>query len=273
LALLAIAGCDPLNDSAFAPGDEPDAPTNVVTPNSNQLPSGAQARVTADQLNLRDGPSTRYRVIDTMPAGAVVNVLDYSDGWYKVAYKSEIGWCSAEFLSSDVGGMSSPDGGTPGVTPAGGSDADRILQRATSGVGFSYHWGAGCWSPGSSDTGACTGNCPSCSHEGQWGADCSGFIAKVWQVPGSSDLASCQHPYTTADFYNGADHWGDAPRDQIQPADAFVHYSGSGHIFLYESGDSWGWVMAYEAKGCSTGIQHDSRTVPSGYKLIRREGM
>jgi hypothetical protein len=30
--------------------------------------------------------------------------------------------------------------------------------------------------------------------------------------------------------------------------------------------------MAYEAKGCSYGIQHDSRMVTSDYKPIRRDG-
>jgi hypothetical protein len=142
-----------------------------------------------------------------------------------------------------------------------------------SGVGFSYKWGDGCWDPSTSDYGTCGGTCPSCTHSGSWGADCSGFISKVWQVPRPQDATSCDHPYSTENFYNGANHWSDAARADARAADAFVHYNGSGHIFLYESGDAWGWVMAYEAKGCSTGIQHDLRTAPSAYKLIRREGL
>jgi hypothetical protein len=59
----------------------------------------------------------------------------------------------------------------------------------------------------------------------------------------------------------------------VKRGDAFVHNSGgSGHIFLYESGDAWGWVKAYEAKGCSYGIQHDTRMAYSNYKPIRRDG-
>jgi hypothetical protein len=158
----------------------------------------------------------------------------------------------------------------PGRPTAGAADVAAILARAASGVGFSYSWGGGCWDPSSGDHGSCSGNCPSCSHAGQWGADCSGFVAKAWQVPEGSDTTTCEHPYTSSDFYSGADHWSDVPRSAPQAADAFVR---NGHIFLYESGDAWGWVMAYEARGCATGIQHDSRTAGSEYKLIRREGL
>jgi hypothetical protein len=82
------------------------------------------------------------------------------------------------------------------------------IQRAQSGVGFSYKWGGGCWSPGSTSYGACYGSCPNCSHSGSWGADCSGFVAKVWQVPGNEDLTSCDHPYSTVNF----ELQGDPPR-------------------------------------------------------------
>jgi cell wall-associated NlpC family hydrolase len=150
---------------------------------------------------------------------------------------------------------------------------DGAIARAQSGVGFSYHWGGGCWSPGSSAHGACYGSCPSCTHSGTWGADCSGYVAKIWQVPGASALTSCSHPYSTYNFYNEHTHWSDVSRGNIKRGDAFVHNSGgSGHIFLYESGDAWGWVKAYEAKGCSYGILHDTRMAYSNYKAIRRNG-
>ena len=146
------------------------------------------------------------------------------------------------------------------------------MTRAESGVGFSYHWGGGCWSPGGSH-GACYGSCPNCTHSGEWGADCSGYVAKVWQVPGASALSTCEHPYSTYNFYNEHTHWADVSRSDVKRGDAFVHNSGSeGHIFVYDSGDAWGWVMAYEAKGCSYGIIHDSRMASSIYKPIRRDG-
>ena len=136
-----------------------------------------------------------------------------------------------------------------------------------------YHWGGGCWNPGSSAHGACYGSCPNCSHSGTWGADCSGYVAKIWQVPGASALTSCSHPYSTYNFYNQHTHWSDISRSSVKKGDAYVHNSGgSGHIFLYDSGDRWGWVKAYEAKGCSYGIQHDTRMAYSYYKPIRRYG-
>lgn len=59
----------------------------------------------------------------------------------------------------------------------------------------------------------------------------------------------------------------------MQPADALAYNDGSaGHIFLYEKGDAWGSMWAYEAKGCLYGIVHDLRTATSAYKVIRRDG-
>ena len=67
---------------------------------------------------------------------------------------------------------------------------DDILCRGQSAVGFSYAWGGECWcatgcSPdfGSCDAGSCSGSCPSCTHYGTYGADCSGFVSRAWQVP------------------------------------------------------------------------------------------
>jgi hypothetical protein len=56
--------------------------------------------------------------------------------------------------------------------------------------------------------------------------------------------------------------------------DALVYRSGSGgHIFIYESGDGWGSMWTYEARGCSYGIVHNLRTAGSTYKAIRRSGV
>ena len=191
-------------------------------------------------------------------------VIGSSGGWFKVTYAGQTGWCSGMYLSPDAGG-----GGSPG----GSAAVDAAIARAESGVGFSYHWGAGCWDPASASHGACYGSCPSCTHSGSWGADCSGYVAKVWQVPGAVALTACEHPYSTYNFYNDHTHWQDVSRANVVKGDAFVHNSGgSGHIFVYDKGDAWGWLTAYEAKGCSYGIQHDSRLVTADYKAIHRDG-
>jgi uncharacterized protein YgiM (DUF1202 family) len=220
---------------------------------------GQKARVTATSLNLRSGPSTTSAVLTSMPNGTVVDVLEQSGTWYKVRYGATTGWCSGEYLTPETAG------GTSGV--------DAAIARAKSGVGFSYWWGGGCWSPGSSEKGSCTGACPGCTHSGTWGADCSGYIAKVWQVPGASAVSSCGHPYSTLNFDNEEREWTTVPRSSARRGDAFVYNTGGkGHIFLYESGDAWGAIRAYEAKGCSYGIVYGSRTAGSDYKVIRRKG-
>jgi uncharacterized protein YraI len=223
---------------------------------------GGKAKVTATALNLRSGPSTSNAIILTMPNGAIVDVLAEKSGWYQVSYNGKTGWCSGTYLAPVT---SSPP-------PSTNSKVDEAIARAKSGVGFSYHWGAGCWSPGGAK-GACYGSCPNSTHSGTWGADCSGYVAKIWQVPGASALSSCQHPYSTVSFKNERPHWKQVSRDAIKKGDALVYNSGgAGHIFLVESGDGWGWMKAYEAKGCSAGIVYNSRTASSSYIAIRRNG-
>ena len=149
-----------------------------------------------------------------------------------------------------------------------------VMSRAKSVVGFSYHWGSGCWDPTSTHMGACYGSCPNCSHTGSWGSDCSGFVAKAWQVPGPEPTTTCDHPYSTIDFHDGHNHWSDVARSSVKQGDALVHHdNGSGHIFLYDSGDGWGWMSAYECKGCSYGCIKDTRSATSNYKAIRRAGL
>lgn len=253
--LAALAGCSAelgTEDAiADAPGGIPfEAAAAVV---------GEKARVTATALNLRSGPNTTSSVLTSMPSGSIVDVLDQSGTWYKVRYNATTGWCSGEYL-------------TP-ASAGGGSDVDAAIERAKSGVGFSYWWGGGCWKPGASEKGSCTGACPGCTHRGTWGADCSGYVAKVWQVPGASSVSSCGHPYSTANFDNEEREWNTVPRSSARRGDAFVYNTGgAGHIFLFESGDPWGSIRAYEAKGCSYGIVHGTRTAGSDYKVIRRKG-
>jgi len=153
-----------------------------------------------------------------------------------------------------------------------------ILDRAKSGVGFSYWWGHGRWrpeGPTAGTRGACTGACPNCSHSGSYGADCSGYIAKAWQVPGwNDDITQDAHPYSTYNFYNEQTAWSGIQRSALLPGDALVYRSGgAGHIALYESGDGWGSMWLYEARSCGNGIVHNLRSLDGSYKAIRRAGL
>ncbi len=57
-----------------------------------------------------------------------------------------------------------------------------IIDYAADGVGSHYVWGGSTWD----------------SSDRSWGgADCSGYAAKVWQVPKYTDSRTTYHPYST----------------------------------------------------------------------------
>jgi Bacterial SH3 domain len=60
--------------------------------------TAAAATLTAG-LNLRAGPGTRYGVIDTMPAGAQVSVLNCGAYWCRVDWRGEEGYASSRYIS------------------------------------------------------------------------------------------------------------------------------------------------------------------------------
>jgi hypothetical protein len=175
-------------------------------------------------------------VLHVIPMGAGVKVADATsvDGWYRIEHDGEFGGSSGKYLEAASG-----DGG--GTTSA----RTEAIARAQSAVGFSYWWGHGRFRPegsSSANRGTCFGSCPSCTHTGNYGGDCSGLVAKVWQTPGSNtDPATDSHPYSTADFVSDTSQWSTIPRDSVQRGDARVYRSGgAGHIFVYRSGDSCG---------------------------------
>ncbi len=173
-------------------------------------------------------------------------------------------------------GVASPALAAPPVEPA-----ESIVCRGTSGEGFSYWWGGECWcnagcSPDLNhcDPGVCTPNagstgCPDCTHTGTYGADCSGFVSKAWQVPDPHELNACNvDRYVAASFTSDHAYWNVVPMSSLQPADAVASQS---HVILvigYE--DAYGENEVVEAKGCVYGIVRHSRTFSSVYSGARR---
>ena len=269
-ACIACTGC-----GAQLPADDGDPSSDDLGLGSATLAAGGTARVTATALNLRSGVGTSASILTTMPCGTAVAVLDGPSttpvaGWWNVQDGAQSGWASGTYLVADAAFSPSMCGG--GSAPDGGAGADEIFALAKLGVGYSYYWGHGSWRDDGTLPGSCSGSCPSCTHAGQYGADCSGFVAKVWQVPSASPITLDAHPYSTANFYNDQVYWKQIPRSTIAPADALVRRDAtSGHIALFESGaDPFGAVWLYEARGCATGVVHDLRTVDSSYIAIRR---
>ncbi|MGI5864064.1 MAG: SH3 domain-containing protein [Myxococcales bacterium] len=248
--------------------------TLVSTPSgstSGSLAVGTSLRATAN-VNLRSGASTSYSVLRVVPNGATVVTVsaEQSNGYYKIRYDGTVGWSYGTYYTRVSSGSSSGSGST------NTSQRDLAIRKAQAGVGFSYWWGHGRFrmeGPTSSTRGSCTGSCPSCSHSGSYGADCSGFVAKTWAVgSNNSDVSVDRHPYSTYHFTHERHGWHTVSRSSLRKADALTYNSnGSGHIILYESGDGWGSLWAYEAKGCSYGIVRNLRTVSSSYKAIARD--
>lgn len=239
---------------------------------SSNVAVGTILAATSD-LNLRNGAGMNHRVLRVMPSGSRVTVLRGSPTgpWYNVRHQGVDGWAHGLYLR--VVQTAPP----PQEEPATNADREGAIRRARAGVGFSYWWGHGKWLASgvtSATRGSCTGSCPSCTHSGRYGADCSGYVAKIWQVSGATAALDVdQHPYSTWHFRNQSRGWHGINRTNAEKADAFVYNAnGAGHMFLYESGDSWGSMWAYEAKGCSYGIVRNLRTAASNYRGIARDG-
>ena len=137
--------------------------------------------------------------------------------------------------------------------------AEEIVDIAITGVGSPYVWGGGCWDP---------------ANRSRLGADCSGYVAKCWQVPEASAVTTCSHPYSTYNFYNERTYWDAVDRADLQRADAMVYRAdGAGHIVLWVSGDGWGTSEVYEARGTAYGIVHRNRSFSDSYRGRRRHSL
>ena len=131
---------------------------------------------------------------------------------------------------------------------------DEMIAYAATGVGSEYVWGVGAWN----------------ASDRSWsGADCSGYVGKVFQVPAYTATTTYSHPYSTANFYNESTHWSRVSRSSPEEGDAWVrHSSGAGHTGIHDYGDSWGSPVAYEAMGTAWGIVHGSNSSASFLALL-----
>jgi hypothetical protein len=150
----------------------------------------------------------------------------------------------------------------------------QVIDIAQTARGYSYWWGHGRWRSDGAYHGSCSGTCPRCSHSGSYGADCSGMVAKAWQVPSPTSIDVNSHPYSTYQFRYGMNHWTRIDRGSVQKADALVYRSkNGGHVFLYDHADPWGMMWAYECKGCAAGCVLNLRSAGSAYVAIRRNNI
>jgi cell wall-associated NlpC family hydrolase len=276
------------NDTTADVGDDGDLEdAALVAADDSTMPSAGEVAVlagigeakTTKAVNLRVDPSADASVISIVPEGMIVSVVSSkaTDGFYNVDWNGVTGYVSASYLTPE-GSLSTLDSDAEEVAVDldGAPSPANALARAKAAMGFSYYWGGGAWlaqGPTSSTKGSCTGSCPSCTHRGSYGADCSGLVAKAWQL-GPKNLATNSHPYGTGSFVRDVSgKWKTVSRASLKAGDALVYNSGGhGHIVIYEKGDAWGAPTVYECRGCSYGCVHDSRSFNSTYHAIRRAG-
>lgn len=254
----------------LVPGDD-----DAVAPegfNTTFQPNDVARVCNASALNQRSGAGTNNPVVKLIPAGSSVKVVAQEGTWVKNEWSGSTGWSSAQYLCSTEDAGPTPGGGGNGLSSTTVSRSSFVSIAAAS-VGFSYYWGGGALKEGGA-RGACYGSCPNCTHSGSYGADCSGYLGKVWLLPQSLPMAANKHPYSTASFAGAHSLWKSQSRSSLLQGDALVYRSGgAGHIVMYDKGDNWGSFWTYEARGCSYGIVHNIRTAGSAYKGIRRTGV
>jgi len=86
--------------------------TGWNTGNNNSGSSAtATTGITTGNVNFRQGPGTGYSKVSgcaKVPKGSTVTILEQTNGWYKVTYKSYTGYLSADYVAVAGSGVNTP---------------------------------------------------------------------------------------------------------------------------------------------------------------------
>lgn len=69
-----------------------DKTTSTTTSLQLKTPGYAQVDNVTSFANLRANPGTGYSILTTIPKGTILNLTDYTEGWYRVTYNGFTGW-------------------------------------------------------------------------------------------------------------------------------------------------------------------------------------
>lgn len=139
---------------------------NVTTSSNTSVAEASKTivtkgKVTANVLNVRSGVGTQHSIVGKLQKNTVVDVLDSSNGWYKVKLSNgQEGWCSGDYiqvLELDACKPPTIDGSSEAMSVSKKQDA--ILNVAMAQLNKPYVWGA----------------------EGPNSFDCSGFTQYVFK--------------------------------------------------------------------------------------------
>ncbi|HSQ89925.1 C40 family peptidase [Romboutsia sp.] len=172
--------------------DDGSSSGDVNTPSTGKI-----GTITPSALNIRSGPSTSYAVITKSYKGDKVEILESSNGWYKIKLSNgKIGWGSGYYIStsSNADDGSSNDESTP-------QDKEQaIVNLAKAQLGKPYVWGA----------------------EGPSSFDCSGLTYYIYGKNG------IKLPRVSRDQYSAGTH---VSSSNLKPGDLlFSSTNGSGNI-------------------------------------------
>jgi|HubBroStandDraft_6_1064221.scaffolds.fasta_scaffold426813_1 uncharacterized protein YraI len=96
--------------------------TGGASSSSSGAPPACTTLVTTADLNLRSGPGTTFSILDVIPDGSTVTLLDPTEqnGFENIAYQTETGWSSAMYLepacSTSTSSSSSSSSSSSGAT-------------------------------------------------------------------------------------------------------------------------------------------------------------
>lgn len=137
------------NNSGNTSGSSWNTGWNTGNNNTGNNNSGSSATATTGtttgNVNFRQGPGTGYSKVSgcaKVPKGSTVTILEQTNGWYKVTYKSYTGYLSADYVRVVGGGASAPGsaGSTGGVnTP--GSTGNNVGSVSSNGTQYAKYTG------------------------------------------------------------------------------------------------------------------------------------
>jgi cell wall-associated NlpC family hydrolase len=129
----------------------PAAPTKV---------SASGTKITTEPLNVRSGPSTKYRIVGSLSEGTGVKINGtFRSGFAQFRYGGVLRWVSLTYLARSTSATA-----PPAATPAPGNRGEVALAFARKQIGKPYQWGA----------------------EGPNAYDCSGLAQAAWRAAGVS---------------------------------------------------------------------------------------
>lgn len=118
---------------------------NSNSNNNSGSSASTTTGTTTGNVNFRQGPGKNYSTVSgcaKVPKGSTVTILEQTNGWYKVTYKSYTGYLSADYVRVVGGGASAPGsaGSTGGVnTP--GSTGNNVGSVSSNGTKYAKYTG------------------------------------------------------------------------------------------------------------------------------------